>query len=156
MGDFLLLCCDLSLRQPGFAVLTYHAASRTVRVAACEHVNNKTCVTHGEMLVRTADAFNRLMGTHHAKAYVREKGFSRFANETQCLFRVVGVADMLLWQRRRAQFQEIAPASVKKLLTGSGRASKQDVSDALTRYVGTRQYECDDESDAVAVGIAWL
>jgi len=72
------------------------------------------------------------------------------------MFKVIGVVDILLWQQQRAQFQEIAPASVKKQLTGNGRASKQDVADALQPYVGMKRYECDDESDAVAVGIAWL
>jgi len=45
---------------------------------------------------------------------------------------------------------------VKKLLTGSGKASKTEVAMALERYVATQQYETDDESDAVAVGLAWL
>ena len=42
------------------------------------------------------------------------------------------------------------------MITGSGKASKQDVADSLERYVGKVQYGTDDESDAVAVGIAWL
>ena len=42
------------------------------------------------------------------------------------------------------------------MITGSGKASKQDVADSLERYVGNVQYGTDDESDAVAVGIAWL
>lgn len=42
------------------------------------------------------------------------------------------------------------------MITGSGKASKQDVADSLERYVGKVQYSTDDESDAVAAGIAWL
>ena len=42
------------------------------------------------------------------------------------------------------------------MITGSGKANKQDVADSLERYVGKVQYGTDDESDAVAVGIAWL
>ena len=45
---------------------------------------------------------------------------------------------------------------MKKLLTGSGKALKSEVALALESYVGTQKYETDDESDAVAVGIAWL
>ena len=51
---------------------------------------------------------------------------------------------------------EIAPTTVKKLLTGSGKASKEEVAAALERFVGKQEYAVDDESDAVAVGIAWL
>ena len=42
------------------------------------------------------------------------------------------------------------------MITGSGKANKQYVADSLERYVGKVQYRTDDESDAVAVGIAWL
>lgn len=87
---------------------------------------------------------------------VREKGFSRFARETQALYKVFGVADLAAWNCNEKTFDEIAPLSIKKLLTGSGKASKSDVAAALQNYVGVRDYACDDESDAVAVGIAWL
>lgn len=86
---------------------------------------------------------------------MRERGFARFAAETQCLYKVVGVTDMVLWRKKQAVFHEIAPLSVKKLVTGSGKASKADVAGALERYVGKQTYACDDESDAVAVGLAW-
>lgn len=91
-----------------------------------------------------------------ADVLVRERGFSRFRNETQALFKVVGVTDLAAWRVAGLSFREIAPTSVKKLLTGSGKASKEEVATALPQYVGPRTYACDDESDAVAVGIAWL
>ena len=59
--------------------------------------------------------------------FVREKGFSRFPHETQALFKVVGVADLVAWQKCRAIYEDIAPAAVKKLLSGSGKASKEEV-----------------------------
>ena len=59
--------------------------------------------------------------------FVREKGFSRFPHETQALFKVVGVADLTAWQKCRTVYEEIAPSAVKKLLVGSGKASKEEV-----------------------------
>ena len=47
---------------------------------------------------------------------MRERAFSRFPQETQALFKVVGIADMAAWTCAKT----------------------------------------DDESDAVAVGVAWL
>ena len=58
--------------------------------------------------------------------FVREKGFSRFPHETQALFKVMGIADLTAWQKCRAAYEEIAPAAVKKLLAGSGKASKEE------------------------------
>lgn len=88
--------------------------------------------------------------------FVREKGFSRFPHETQALFKVVGIADLAAWQKCRAVYEEIAPSAIKKLLTGSGKASKEDVAAASHRFIGEQVYQTDDESDAVAVGIVWL
>ena len=45
---------------------------------------------------------------------------------------------------------------IKKLLTGNGKASKEEVASALDQYVGKQNYTVSDESDAVAAGVAWL
>lgn len=62
--------------------------------------------------------------------FVRERAFSRFPNETQALFKVVGIADLVIWKCSKQVWKELPPASVKKLLTGSGNASKDDVAKA--------------------------
>lgn len=119
------------------------------------HLNNrgeKKC--HGQILAEIYDLITVL--AVEVAVFVREKGFSRFPHETQALFKVVGVADLSAWRACKAEFVEIAPATVKKLLTGSGKAGKEEVAAALNRYVGRQNYVTDDESDAVAVGIAWL
>ena len=53
-------------------------------------------------------------------------------------------------------FEEIAPTAIKKALTGSGKATKEEVAAALEKYVGKLEYDVDDLSDACAVGVAWL
>lgn len=87
---------------------------------------------------------------------MRERAFSRFPHETQALSKVVGIADLVAWQQRRAEYHELAPTTVKKLLTGSGKATKEEVAAALVQYVGEQSYTTDDESDAVAAGVAWM
>ena len=61
---------------------------------------------------------------------MRERAFSRFPHETQALFKVVGIADLAVWKQRKAAWEELAPASVKKLLAGSGKADKAEVAAA--------------------------
>ena len=63
---------------------------------------------------------------------------------------------MYAWAFGEKEFEEIAPLSVKKSVTGNAKADKEEVARCLESYVGKLEYECDDESDAVAVGIAWL
>ena len=119
------------------------------------HLNNrseKKC--HGQILSEIYDLITEL--AVDVAVFVREKGFSRFPHETQALFKVVGVADLAAWKAYGTEFVEIAPTTVKKLLTGSGKASKDEVAAALEKYIVKQDYATDDESDAVAIGIAWL
>lgn len=119
------------------------------------HVDNrKQSYTHGEMLHRIQHHMQPLM--EQADVLVREKGFTRFSQETQALFKVVGVSDLTAHVAELMPFYEITPTSVKKLVAGCGRATKEEVMEALQQYVGRHAYTCDDESDAAAVAVAWL
>ena len=69
--------------------------------------------------------------------------------------KVVGIMDWMgYWSNK--EWYSIYPVTVKKLITGSGKAEKFEVADALEYYIGKQCYKCDDESDAAAVAIAWL
>lgn len=71
--------------------------------------------------------------------------------------KVNGVLDMALSEvQKDLSFIEIPPTTVKKLIGGTGRASKLQVQNSLKYYVGEQEYKTDDESDAVACGIAYL
>lgn len=90
------------------------------------HLNTRNSkASHGEILAAIYDLLCKL--SVGIDVFVREKGFSRFPHETQALFKVVGVADLAAWQKCRAVYEEIAPTAVKKLLSGSGKASKEEV-----------------------------
>lgn len=72
------------------------------------------------------------------------------------LHKVVGVADLYVWHALGREFYEMDPRMIKRLVTGDANAEKDRVAETLEDYVGPQQYACDDESDAVAVGVAWL
>lgn len=116
--------------------------------------NRKIKEGHGCILERIYSVLHELAG--QTDVFVRERGFTRFNAGSQALFKVVGIADLAVWQAKRGIFDEIPPTTVKKLLTSNGMASKEEVADALAMYVGSFQYTSDDQSDAVAVGVAWV
>ena len=90
---------------------------------------------------------------------VREEALANIATSgrtVQVLHKVVGVSDLYAWAFRGVEFEEISPKTVKKLVTNDANAEKEVVAAALEQFVGKYEYECDDESDAVAVGVAWL
>ena len=146
-------CADLSLRCPGFDIIKLEASRASVE--ALWHLEDRSPTSsHGKLL---SGIYGLLCAISDGiDVFVREKAFSRFPKETQAISKVVGIADQTAWQKCQAVYHEIAPTTIKKMITGSGKASKQDVADSLERYVGKVQYRTDDESDAVAVGIAWL
>lgn len=76
-----------------------------------------------------------------ADILVREKAFYRFARESQAIYKMVGMADMAAWVSGNRIFYEIAPTTVKKLITGNGKAGKAEVAAALECYVGTQSYD---------------
>jgi len=90
---------------------------------------------------------------------VRERGFSRFNASTQALFKAAGVYEYSIFEAIQTtgklivQADDIAPTTIKKMLTGSGVASKDDVAEAVAEF---GPYRNNDESDAVALGVAFI
>ncbi len=78
------------------------------------------------------------------------------AKTVQSLAKVVGLSEYLALTMGHGEFEKIPPKLVKKRVTGSSVSEKDQVAAALAQFVGPQDYECDDESDAVAVGVAWL
>ena len=81
---------------------------------------------------------------------------SRAARTLQVLHKVVGVSDLYAWAIGGRVFQEISPLTIKAAVAGDKNAHKDVVASSLERFVGPDEYACDDESDAVAVGVTWL
>ena len=116
---------------------------------------------HGEVLSNIAAELRRLMTTSPMAVLVREEalrksGTAASGKVLSILNKVVGVADLYAWAFGGREFVEIPPQTVKKAVTDDANAEKEVVAAALEQFVGKHDYACDDESDAVAVGIAWL
>lgn len=157
----IILSLDLSLNGAGMAVLSL--CGDKVEVLETCLVNNKKVkgLSVGAKLFKIHGNIERLLDKYEPDLVVREKGFSRFADTTQKLFRVVGVADLALFiHDPDMNMLELSPTTVKKHLTGDGKASKEEVEAAVRKYMIPEQqllkFESDDTSDAVAVGIAQL
>ena len=133
-------------------------------VKEIRYTDNKSVSTlpHGDRLHRIAETMRGIFVDYRDIDFVvREKGFSRYPATTQALFKVVGISDLLVFELWGiSKIDEIAPTSVKRLIAGDGKGSKQDVEDGVREHLVELQKDMefltDDCSDAVAVGIAWL
>lgn len=113
------------------------------------------------MLSEIASELRRLLTAYPNAELVREEalrksGTCASGKVLSILNRVVGVSDLYAWAFGQRQFKEIEAVTVKKKVTNDASAEKDEVADALEQFVGKHEYACDDESDAVAVGVAWL
>lgn len=152
-----VLAMDLSLSSPAFAILT--VVDGKVDVLHLSSLKTKAGRTQNHRLFEIFIHLKQIYEKHpEITEVVREKGFSRFPSVTQILFRVVGVSDICSYIHGGfEEIAELAPTTVKKSITGNGRASKQEVMDALSTNYGVNiKFKNDDESDAVAVGITYM
>lgn len=154
--EYQVLAGDLSLRCPGFCLLTIKNGSITNVMLSS--VNNKTNKkkTHGEILNDIAEEFKRFCPKDGVIYLVREHELLHLKVPSERdVSKVVGIMDwMAYWTNK--EWYSIYPVTVKCLIAGSGRATKEEVAKALEYYIGKQEYKCDDESDAAAVAIAWL
>lgn len=121
---------------------------------------------HGQVLSEIAKEFHSYLKEAPDAVLVREKaldvvsqsgyGGMKSSDTIKILHKVVGITDLYAWANDHKTFDEIHPVTLKKLLTGDHHASKDAIARVLPFYVGDQVYACDDESDAVAVGIGYL
>lgn len=158
-----ILAMDLSLNLPAFCVAEVKDGKFTV--IEVSHVDNKKGkagkMKTAEKLDRIANHLKDIIQKHGPfDVLVREKGFSRFANTTQLLFRVVGVSDLIALQEAGfSEVEEIPPTTIKTIVAGYSRAEKDEVEEGVRKLLSPEQREMDfysdDESDAVAVGLTY-
>jgi crossover junction endodeoxyribonuclease RuvC len=152
-----ILALDLSLSCPGYAVLELKRG--TPRLVEKGHKKTTTKKGNGGRLEEIADLLDTIFKRHDdIEAVVRERGFSRFPSVTQSLFRVVGVSDLYAWKNGYPKIVDIPVKTVKERIAGRGNADKKAVEAAVRRLLNLPDdftFETDDESDAVAVGLAY-
>ncbi len=152
---------DLSLNLPAFAVMEVQDGQPII--VSTYHVDNKkyTKKTTAEKLSEISDMMIKIFHENPDITHlVREKGFSRFANTTQLLFRVVGVSDLVGYDIFNCKnIEELTPTTVKRFVAGNGKADKEEVEQRVRELLTPAQKEykfySDDVSDAVAVGLAY-
>ena len=155
-----ILSMDLSLNLPAFCVSEVNDGIFTVLEVS--HVDNKkgkytTAEKLGRIYEHLKDIFQKY---EKFDVVVREKGFSRYANTTQLLFRVVGVSDLIAFvEAGLKEVEEIPPTTIKTVVAGYSRADKQEVEEGVRELLQEHQKEMkfysDDESDAVAVALTY-
>lgn len=154
--EYKVLGCDLSLRRPGFCLLTIKDKT-IINVKLLNKDNKKDKKKpYGELLNDILETFGSILPENETVYLVRETEIMRQKTPAErSLSKVVGLLDWAAWMCEY-EWYSIYPVTIKKIITGSGTAQKDEVAKALDKFIGLQNYKCDDESDAAAVAVAWL
>lgn len=148
---------DLSLK-PGFAVIALTEDGEPLILEA-SHIVTNAKKSHGYRLNQIGEELKRLVDLYGPfEEVIREKGFSRFHKATQALYKTQGVSEYIL-SRQGYEVKDIAPTSVKKHVTGDGKADKSEVERCVRKILRIDRadyFKSDDESDAAGVILAHL
>lgn len=167
-NQYVLISADLSLKRPGFCKLFIEKKDDDVLISRIEllSVDNKTKTKpRGQLLTEIANAFRSFIANIDSPVFfVREQSVNNcIGNAVRSgtaartgISGVVGIMDLLTWQLGEYSWDEIYPVTIKKLVTGNGKAEKQKVADCVAQYFSNLPFKNDDESDAAAVAVAWL
>lgn len=153
----LILALDPSLNSTGYAVLHYE--DEVITVVEKGNLNNKKipAALIGKKLVNIEELLCNLFDMYQFQAIVKEASFcTNKIQSTQKTFMVLGVIYQTCFKNGYSDIQDISATTVKKLVGGNGKCSKEEVKENLYYYVGYQKYVTEDVSDAVAVGIAYL
>lgn len=150
-----ILAIDSSLACPAFAVCKVDPTGKKIKVVEVSHIKTNSKKTTGYRLFQIYNHVQDIFTRYTFDVVVFEKGFNRFAVATQQIQRTMGLLLFTIYRQGIENISEISPTSVKKYVTGNGKASKEELAHALVSYVGEIKYKTNDESDAVGVAIAF-
>lgn len=139
---------DLSLNSTGIAIFTNNGV--LVEYSSIDTTNEKDL--RGK-LVFIANEYKKFMNEYPVDKVIIEQGFTRYNISTQMIFRCVGLTNYIF-----SDYEQISIPSttVKKILTGKGNCGKEDVQKSILDIYPNLKFSNYDESDAVAVGIAYF
>jgi crossover junction endodeoxyribonuclease RuvC len=152
-GEFEPMLCDAVLaldpgRRCGWALY-----SPTLAIARCGEIDLSDAADLGEMLAEFRDALDQMLAAHRPRILAMERPFGRSAFTSDLPGILVGVAHMVAFDHQTER-REYTASAVKKGVTGSGKASKREVSDAVLKFGFAPT--SDHQSDAAAVAVlAW-
>lgn len=142
------------MNSSGWAVLSY--SEGVVRYIDSGIINANTEQSHGQRLRKQRETFKSIVEKYPPTFVAREAGFARHIKSTQVLFKAYGVTEEFF-----AEFDlvEYAATTIKKYSTGSGRADKTQVEDAIRETLNLGddfKFKSDDESDAIGIALTHI
>ena len=148
------LALDISLNSTGYCVMT--SAKELVCFGVFDVGKIKGTSkedTQHEKIEEQIRKLNDLIQNHGPKeAFIERFSFGsfKFSNAASALGEVTGCLKQEIWSYD-IPYLTLAPTSVKKFVTGSGRATKEEVYDSVVALYPEVKGQKNDVTDAIAV-----
>lgn len=144
-----IIAFDLSLHSTGYSIFN---DNKLLEIGSIPTDPKKILPVR---LKKIADAVKKLKKTYKPDKIIFERGFSRFNNVTQILFRVFGVINYLFYDIEQIY---IPAKTVRKLICGQGNIKKNDFFLYMQKKYKSKgiKFQNNDEADSYALGLAYL
>ncbi|WP_427036528.1 crossover junction endodeoxyribonuclease RuvC [Cytobacillus pseudoceanisediminis] len=150
-----VLGLDVSMNSTGWAVLSIDSEG-VVHYVDSGIIKANTKLNHGRRLRKQREAFQKIVKKYPISFVAREAGFSRHVKSTQTLFKAYGVTEEFFAEN---DLVEYAASTIKKIVGGSGRASKEQVEAGIRKKLKlptAHVFASDDESDSIGVALTLI
>jgi len=139
---------DISLSNTGIAIFT--PEGKFVECSSIDTTKEKDL--RGKLII-IANEYIKFIKEYTPSVVVMEQSFTRYNISTQMIFRCVGLTNYIF-----SSYEQISIPSttIKKILTGKGNAKKEEVRKYVLKICPDIKFNNLDESDAVAIGIAYF
>jgi len=142
-----VISLDTSLSNTGYCV--FDTKGNPLKIGS---IATKSKNSHGERLKIIADVLSDLRHQYDIDVAVFERGFTRYNNSTQALFKTIGVANYIFHDCKTIYY---SPATIKKIVGGHGHMKKAELRGIIEKKYSV-SFENDDQSDSFAVGLCYF
>jgi Holliday junction resolvasome RuvABC endonuclease subunit len=139
---------DISMSNTGLAI--FDEKMNPVEIIS---IPTKSGMEHKDRLKTIADRLLEIRKKYPTSLIILESGFSRYAASTQAIYKCHGLIQYIFCDAEQVL---LAPSSIKKLITGSGKADKHQVQEKILKKFPKLQFKNEDESDAVGACVAYF
>lgn len=156
-----VLGLDLSISSPGFAILEVrNRQAYLIETAYVKTESEEARVNRYKAIESFAFLFLR--------QHLKKGGFAKIVRETwppsrsyennDKIHGAWSAVDRALHQYGLTVGVDLSPSSIKKIVTGSGSATKEQVADAVRKWLRLPdfKFKTNDESDACSIALAYL
>jgi crossover junction endodeoxyribonuclease RuvC len=148
---------DISMTSTGYAVVTVEDdGSLTLQTTGYIATTSKE--SDGVRLSKIRERLELLLHMYEFDTVIKENGFVKGHHATKSIFKATGVVEEVVnTVSKHGDIVAYPPTTVKKTVTGDGKADKRTVADCVKTFIEIPwAIKRDDESDAIAIILTHL